>query len=108
LSARELKVERLESAQAVVSLIGDHDTYSAHRIESEVCTLLEEGFDVEIDLLAATFIDSTVVGTLIEASRLARELHRRFSVVIGETTGWAVRRLFELTQLESYLGVSRD
>jgi len=28
--------------------------------------------------------------------------------VIGETTGWAVRRLFELTQLESLLSVSSE
>jgi len=45
------------------------------------------------------------IGALIEAHRYARERDRRLTVTIGESTGWAVRRLFELTQLDSLLTV---
>src|ERR671935_2146392 len=102
MSARDLIVQRLDNERAVVSLIGDHDSFSADRIEREVRALLDEGFDVQIDLREATFVDSATVGALIEAHRYARESGRGFMVVMGETTGWAVRRLFELTQLVSF------
>jgi anti-sigma B factor antagonist len=108
MSARDLIIQRLENDVAVVSLVGDHDTFSADRVAREVHALLDEGFDVQIDLREATFVDSTTVGALIEAHRHALELGRRFMVVIGDTTGWAVRRLFELTQLDSYLTLSGD
>jgi anti-anti-sigma factor len=103
MSTRDLIVKRVGTDQAVVSLIGDHDSYSATRVQKELHALLDEGYDVEIDLREATFVDSMTVGALLEAQRRAKESGRRFSVVIGKTTGWAVRRLFELTQLDSYL-----
>jgi|SRR5919204_4014498 anti-sigma B factor antagonist len=108
MSVRDLIVQRLENDCAIVSLVGDHDSFSADRIGREVLALLDEGYDVRIDLREATFVDSTTVGALIEAHRYARGSGRRFMVVMGETTGWAVRRLFELTQLESLLTLSAD
>ncbi len=103
MSARDLIIKRQENERAVVSLVGEHDSFSADRLAREVRALLDEGFDVEVDLREATFVDSTTVGVLIEAHRQAKETGRRLGVVIGPTTGWAVRRLFELTQLDSYL-----
>ena len=108
MSVRDLIIQRPETDRAVVSLIGDHDSFSADRVAREVRALLDEGFDVQIDLRDATFVDSTTVGVLIEAHRYARASGRGFTVVIGETTGWAVRRLFELTQLDSFLTLSAD
>jgi anti-anti-sigma factor len=108
MSARELKVQRLGADQAAIAVIGDHDAYSAEQIARTVRALLDEGLDVEIDLRRATFVDSTTVSALIEAQRFAREEGRRFAVVIGASTGWAVRRLFELTQLDSFLSVATE
>ena len=107
MSARELTVQRLGNDEAAVLLVGDHDAYSADQVARTVRALLDEGLDVKIDLSEATFVDSATVGALLEAHRWARESDLGFSVVIGESTGWAVRRLFELTQLESLLSVSR-
>jgi anti-anti-sigma factor len=107
MSARELTVQRLGTDEAAVLLVGDHDAYSAEQVGRTVRALLDEGLDVKIDLREATFIDSATVSALIEAHRWAEQSERGFSVVIGESTGWAVRRLFELTQLESLLSVSR-
>ena len=105
MSASKLKIRRLTTDRATVSLRGDHDSYSATRVERGVRALLDEGYDVEIDLRRATFVDSVTIGALIEAHRYARERDRRLTVTIGESTGWAVRRLFELTQLDSLLTV---
>jgi anti-anti-sigma factor len=103
MSARDFIVQRRKNGLAVISLVGDHDSFSATRVQRELHGLLDEGFDVEVDLRESTFVDSMTVGALLEAQRRAQESGRRFSVVIGETTGWAVRRLFELTQMDSYL-----
>jgi anti-anti-sigma factor len=108
MSARELKVHRLANDRAAVALIGDHDAYSADQVTRTVRALLEDGFDVEIDLREATFVDSATVGALIEAQRWATESDREFSVVIGEKTGWAVRRLFELAHLDAFLTISSE
>lgn len=105
MSTTELTLERLPDDRAVVMLTGEHDGYSAVRIAKEIHALLEEGRDVEIDLRNATFVDSTTVATLIDAHRYAAERGHRITVSISETTGWSVRRVFELTQLDSLLTV---
>jgi anti-anti-sigma factor len=106
MSANELKIHRLRNGRAVIALIGEHDGYSAVRIAEDLRALLEEGRDIEIDLRNTTFVDSTTVATLIEAHRHAAAQGRRVTITLGESTGWAVRRLFELTQLDSLLPVS--
>ncbi len=105
MSATKLKSERVDARRALVSLAGEHDAYSAERVSSCVRGLLDEGYDVEVDLREATFVDSTTVAVLIEAHRYAKQCGHSLAVVIGETTGWAVRRLFELTYLDSVLTV---
>jgi anti-anti-sigma factor len=105
MNANELKLRRLPNDRAVVTLAGEHDGYSAVRIAKGIHSFLEEGRDVEVDLRNAAFLDSTTVATLIEAHRYAVECGHRFTISIGESTGWPVRRLFELTQLDSLLTV---
>jgi anti-sigma B factor antagonist len=105
MSTSELTLQRLPDNRAVVVLSGEHDGYSAVRIAKEIHALLEDDRDVEIDLRNATFVDSTTIATLIEAHRYAAERGHRLTVSIGETTGWPVRRLFELTRLDSLLTV---
>jgi anti-anti-sigma factor len=104
-STTELTLRRLPDDRAVVTLAGEHDGYSAVRIAKEIHMLLEESRDVEVDLRNAAFVDSTTIATLIEAHRYAAERGRRLTISIGESTGWPVRRLFELTQLDSLLTV---
>jgi anti-anti-sigma factor len=108
MNTRELKVNRCGNDRATVSLIGDHDSYTADQLARTVRMLLAEKRNVEVDLREATFIDSVTVGALIEAHRWAREADCGFSIGIGDTTGWAVRRLFELTQLDLLLSVSTE
>ena len=108
MDANSLKFRRIDTDRARVSLAGEHDQYSAERIARCIRDLLDEGYDVQVDLKKATFVDSTTVAVLIEAHRYAKEHGRRLAVVIGETTGWAVRRLFELTYLDSVLTVLSD
>ena len=87
----------VEEDRAVVALEGEHEAYTADKLARQLRALLDEGVGVTIDLGAATFIDSTVVGVLIAAQRRARAHGLEFALRLGEQTGWSVRRLLEIT-----------
>jgi anti-sigma B factor antagonist len=86
--------------RALVSLRGEHEAYTAHKLGRQLEALLDEGAPVAVDLRNATFIDSTVVGALLAAKRHADELELEFLLIMGDETGWPVRRLLEITGLD--------
>jgi anti-sigma B factor antagonist len=95
----------VEQDHAVVSLSGEHEAYTADKLARHLSALLEEGVGVTIDLRQATFIDSTVVGVLIAAHRRAQEAGLDLVLRVGDETGWAVRRLLDVTGLGTQLEI---
>ena len=93
----------VEQDQAVVALSGEHEAYTADKLARHLSALLAEGVGVSVDLRKATFIDSTVVGVLIAAHRRAQDAGLDFRLLVGGETGWPVRRLLEVTGLDSQL-----
>ena len=81
-------------------LRGEHEAYTAHKLGRQLEALLDEGVPVAVDLREATFIDSTVVGVLLGGKRHADELELEFLLLMGDSTGWPVRRLLEITGLD--------
>lgn len=63
-----------------------------------------------VDLEAATFLDSTVIGALLAGQRKAKAAGLPFVLVVNTVTGPDVRRTFEMTGLlESFrVATSRD
>jgi anti-sigma B factor antagonist len=90
------------SPVAVVALSGDHDAYSAQKLEAELLPLAALRA-VVVDLSGTSFIDSSTVSALLKAQRIAGR--RGFALVVGAGTGHHVRRLLELTQLDGVLRV---
>ena len=84
-----------------VALVGEHEAYTADKLAKHLRGLLDEGVPVVIDLRHATFLDSTVIGVLIASQKRAQELDLDFVLRLGDETGWPVRRLLEVTGLES-------
>jgi anti-sigma B factor antagonist len=85
--------------RATVALRGEHEAYTADKLAKQASALIDEGLSVVVDLGEATFVDSTVVGVLIAARRRAAERGVGFSLLLGERTGWPVRRILEVTGL---------
>ena len=110
MSARKVDIDRSERGVAIVTLTGEHATYTAEKLGRELEALLEEGCGVVVDLTDATFLDSSVVAVILAARAIAAERGLKFALVMHDHTGPAVRRLFELTGLRSVLTVtsSRD
>jgi anti-sigma B factor antagonist len=95
----------VEQDHAVVALRGEHEAYTADKLAKHLAALLAEGVAVTVDLRQATFIDSTVVGVLIAAHRRAQATELDFVLRVGGETGWPVRRLLEVTGLDTHLDI---
>jgi anti-anti-sigma factor len=84
---------------AVVALVGEHDTYSAGRLEGELGVLQDEALPVVVDLRDTEFIDSTTLATLLAARRHAEEAGLGFTFVLPKRNYTEVNQLLELTGL---------
>ena len=94
---------------ALVTLTGEHDLYGAQKLQERLETSISEGLAVVIDLTEAVFVDSTVVGVLLKAQKVAAAAELDYRVVMSESTGEPVRRMFEITGLTQILPiVERD
>jgi anti-anti-sigma factor len=90
---------------ALVALSGEHELYDALKLREQFHALFGEGLSVVVDMTETVFVDSTIVGVLLDAKEVAAEREAGYSVVLGETTGDAVRRMFEMTGLLGILPV---
>lgn len=101
-----IQVEMIEPNVGVVALRGEHEAFGAERLALQLTTLQEEGCALVIDLTDTTFIDSSIVSVLLRARDAARTYDVPLVLVIHEATGWAVRRMFEVTGLDGEFTVA--
>jgi anti-sigma B factor antagonist len=89
---------------AVVTVEGEIDFSNADELASCVRDAVTEWSPpiVRVDLRAATFIDSTGLGALIEGYRAATEVETRFLVVDPSP---AFRRVLDVTGLSDFFGI---
>jgi anti-sigma B factor antagonist len=96
------QVERFEHAVAV-RLSGELDAFDAPALRETFAELNTANGDVVVlDLSAVSFLDSTVLGTVVGLLRRVREGGGELRVVLPETPA---RRIFEVTSLDQTLGV---
>lgn len=104
----ELTVDRSDDRVTVVTVGGEHDIANAQALKERFNACLDDGVPLAVDLSPATFIDSSVLGVLIEARSHAHRRGLGFSLSIGESGSDEVRRVFEVTGLAPVLPVHRD
>jgi anti-sigma B factor antagonist len=90
---------------AVVALVGEHDAYSAQRLEGELGVLLEQRRRIVVDLSDTEFIDSTMLAALLTARRKAKGAGLGFTVVLPRSTYTQVNQLLDLTGLGSSFAI---
>jgi anti-sigma B factor antagonist len=90
---------------AVVALVGEHDAYSAGRLEGELGVLLDEGRRVVVDLRDTEFIDSTMLAALLTARRDAEQAGLGFTIVLPQRNYTQVNQLLDLTGLGSTFAI---
>jgi anti-sigma B factor antagonist len=84
---------------AVVALVGEHDAYSAQRLENELSVLLEEGQRIVIDLRETMFIDSTTLSVLLVARHRAEQSDLGFALLLPDRMYSQVNQILDLTGL---------
>ena len=84
-----------------VCLEGDFDLSNAPAIGKEVGLALEDGNDLILDLSQATFIDSSVVHVLVNASKAV--IGSKRAVVLQLGTAPIVERVLEIAEIERVL-----
>ena len=94
-------IER-EHPIGILTLVGEHDAYSANRIASEIEVLLDTGIPVVVDLTEATFVDSQTLSALLSARHQADVANLGFTVVLPEDTFTQVHRILRMTGLASW------
>lgn len=90
---------RRDPPAAVVALVGEHDAYSAQRLENELALLLDAGQHVVVDLRDTDFIDSTMLSVLLTGRRRAQEEGLGFALVLADCEYTQVHQILELTGL---------
>jgi anti-sigma B factor antagonist len=100
----EIGLELTDAGFAVVTISGEHDLSTAPNLRRRLDSLLEEGTTTVVDLSAATFIDSSILGVILDGRRRAAEMQVGFAVLHSDGSE-AVVRVLEVTGLRAELPV---
>ena len=100
----ELALQLTDSGTALLTLSGEHDLSTAPELRRRLDKLLEEGTPTIVDLSPATFIDSSILGVILDGRRRAGENEVGFAVMHSDGAE-AVDRVLEVTGLRGELPV---
>ena len=93
---------------SVITLRGESDAFAAPRVRSDLATALGSEAPLVVDLTQATFIDSTIVGVLLEGLADCEKRERLLLLLLPDDGAPEVHRLFEITGLAALLPVVRS
>ena len=98
-----------ESVEDVVVVVveGEHDIYTAPTLRERLEEALGRGGGIVVDLTAATFVDSSVLGALLDARRRAIEAGQGYVVCVGDSVEPGVQRILDITGLVPVLPCCR-
>jgi anti-sigma B factor antagonist len=106
-----LTLERLESGATVLVLAGELDLYRAPEIEGALASAVadraldEEAGRLTVDLRSVTFLDSTAIAILLDASRRQSARGGELLVLVGPQTPMTA---FEVTGFDRLLSIKKD
>jgi anti-sigma B factor antagonist len=103
----EIGLERTDAGISVVTISGEHDLNTAPELRRQLDELISNGEPVVVDLTPASFVDSTILGVILDGRRQSQEGGNGFEVAHAEGTE-AVGRVLEITGLRSELPVHGD
>jgi anti-sigma B factor antagonist len=100
----EIRLEKPEGGPAVLTVQGEHDLHTAPEMRRRIDELIAAGQPIVVDLSPATFVDSSILGVLLDGRRRAAESEIGFTVAQAEGSV-AVTRVLQVTGLRSELPV---
>jgi anti-sigma B factor antagonist len=100
----EIDLEQTESGIAIISISGEHDLNTAPQLRQRVEEQIDAGNAVVIDLTKASFVDSSILGVILEGARRSTDTGIGFAVAQAGGA-MAVRRVLDVTGLRAELPV---
>jgi anti-sigma B factor antagonist len=100
----EISLDHRESGVVVVSLTGEHDLSTAPTLRAHLERLLDQGLPVVVSLSGAEFIDSSIIGVVLDSQRRADEAGIGFATALEDGAA-PVQRVLEITGLDANLPV---
>lgn len=103
----EIALERVNRGVVVITFSGEHDLSTAPALRERLEGEIEEGNPVVVDLSGAAFIDSSILGAVLDARRRAHAEGFGFAVALSDGAA-PVERVLQVTGLESTLPVHQS
>jgi anti-sigma B factor antagonist len=100
----EFGLDAPEGGPAVLTVRGEHDLNTAPELRRRLDTLIETGDPIVIDLSPATFVDSSILGVLLDSPRRATDAAIPFAIAQADGS-IAVSRVLQVTGLRTELPV---
>jgi anti-sigma B factor antagonist len=115
MDARTIVLDETHGDVLFVVVRGEHDIYTAPALRDRLDQALSGGTEsgankpvgVVVDLSFATFLDSSILGALLEARRQALEKAVDYVVCLGDAPEPGVQRILEITGLVPVFPVVR-
>src|SRR5687768_1022349 len=105
MDANPIVLDDTADGVVVVVVEGEHDIYTAPTLRERLDEAIARGDAVVVDLTGATFVDSSVLGALLDARRRALDAGQGFEVCVGEEVEPGVQRILDITGLVPVLPV---
>jgi anti-sigma B factor antagonist len=102
----EIALERTDAGLAVVAITGEHDLSTAPVLRQQLDGLIADGSPIVVDLSSATFVDSSILGVILDARRRADAGDLGFAVSHGNGPD-PVGRVLDITGLRNELPVHK-
>jgi len=93
----DVHVERSAVDTSVVVFSGEHDLATKHEVRGLLDSLLRRDNLIVTDFSSASFVDSSILGVLLDTNGRANELGKTFRLQLG--TAAIVHRAFEICGL---------
>lgn len=109
MDARTIVLDESHGDVLLVVVRGEHDIYTAPALRDRLEDAMSAApTGVVVDLSGATFLDSSILGALLEARRQASERAMGYAVCLGEDPEPGVARILEITGLVPVFPVVRS
>ena len=109
MDARTIALDESHGDVLFVVVRGEHDIYTAPALRDRLDQALDaKPTGVVVDLSTATFLDSSILGALLEARRQALEKSVGYVVCLGDAPEPGVQRILEITGLVPVFPVVRS
>jgi anti-sigma B factor antagonist len=105
MDANPIVLEDAAEDVVVVVVEGEHDIYTAPTLRERLDEAIARSTGVVVDLTGATFVDSSVLGALLDARRRALDAGQGFVVSVGDAVEPGVQRILDITGLVPVLPV---